>query len=465
MTPTSNASRREFLRRAAALSSLGTAAPFALNLAGLGAASAQSATDYRAIVCLFMFGGNDQNNTIVPYDSTSYAAYQAARGGLALPYGNLLEIAPATSQGGGRRFSVPGEMAELQALFAGKKAAVLANVGPILTPTTLADFKAQRHLPGRLFSHNDQVSTWQAYQPEGVRVGWGGRIGDLLMGQNSDVTFTSVSANGNAVLMSGNTVLQYQISSAGAIKIDTASGSPFGSTKAAAALQLLSMAGGSNLLEQDQAAVVKRSYAAADKVTTSLAGYPVTDAAFALPTALAADGLALQLQVVLRMMAARNVLGAKRQVFFVGLGGFDTHDDQLTRQPGLLARVSKAIDYFYRGTVSLGIENQATLFTASDFGRTLASNGDGSDHAWGAHHFIVGGAVKGGDIYGSMPEARIGTAANPHPLDTGGGRYIPTTSVDQYAVTLASWMGVSANDFNLVAPNIGNFSTPTLNFL
>jgi len=465
MKPTFAASRREFFRRATALSSLGTAAPFALNLAAIGAASAQSTSDYRAIVCLFMFGGNDHNNMVIPYDSASYATYHAARDGLALPYANLLEIAAATSQGSGRRFSVPAEMAELQALFANKKAAVLGNVGPILGPTTLADFKAQRNLPGRLFSHNDQVSTWQAFKPEGVRIGWGGRIGDLLMSQNSDTTFTSVSASGNAVLMSGNTVLQYQVSTSGAIRIGATASSLFGSAKSAAAVQALSMAGGTNLLEQDHAAIVKRSYVAADKVATALAGYPATDAAFTLPTALASDGLGLQLQIVLRMMAARSVLGAKRQVFFVGIGGFDTHDDQLTRQPALLARVSKAMDYFYQGTVKLGIENQATLFTASDFGRTLASNGDGSDHAWGSHHVIVGGAVKGGDIYGSIPEVRVGTSANPHPLDTGGGRYIPTTSVDQYAVTLAKWMGVSASDFSLVAPNIGNFSAPALNFL
>ncbi|PTT78975.1 Tat pathway signal protein [Pelomonas sp. HMWF004] len=465
MTKHHNASRRELIKRIAALGSLGTAAPFALNLAGIGAASAQSTSDYRAIVCLFMSGGNDQNNTIVPYDSASYAVYQAARSGLELPYSDLLEIVPTTSQGSGRRFSVPTELTELRTLFTNKKAAVLGNVGPILGPTTLADFLARRNLPGRLFSHNDQVATWQAYQPEGVRVGWGGRIGDLLMSQNSDSTFTSISASGNAVLMSGNTTVQYQISTSGAVTIGLAGGSPFTSSSAAQAIRTLSMSGGTSLLEQDQSAVVKRSYDAAAKINSALAGYPATGAAFVLPGALASDSLGLQLQVVLRMMAARSTLGAKRQVFFVNIGGFDTHDDQLDRQRPLLARVSKAIDYFYKGTVSLGIDSQATLFTASDFGRTLASNGDGSDHAWGGHHFIVGGAVKGGDIYGSMPEVRISTTANPHPLDTGGGRYIPTTSVDQYAVTLAKWMGVAQSDFALVAPNIGKFSAPTLGFI
>jgi uncharacterized protein (DUF1501 family) len=458
--------RREFTKRFSALSTLAQAAPFALNLAGIGASSAQSsASDYRAIVCLFMYGGNDQNNLIIPYDQTSYDQYASDRNGLELSRDTLLEITPTTSQGTGRRFAFPAEMSAAQSLFAQKKMAVLGNVGPLIVPTTLANFKARKNLPGQLFSHNDQTSTWQAYEPEGVRIGWGGRIADLLLDSNGDSTFSSISANGNAVLMSGNKTVQYQVSSSGAIKIAAASASSFGSSASAAALRALSMQGGSNLFEQDHAAIVARSFNAADKVTNALSSVATSTSGIELPTELADDGLGLQLQVILRMIASRSVFDAKRQVFFVSLGGFDTHDDQLTRQPALLERVSNAINYFYQGTESLGIADQVTLFTASDFGRTLASNGDGSDHAWGAHHLIVGGAVQGGDFYGSIPEVRIGTTANPHSLDTGGGRYIPTTAVDQYAVTLAKWMGVPSSDFATVAPNIGNFDSPYLNFL
>lgn len=466
MTTPHKASRREFLKRAAALSTLGSAAPFALNLAGIGAASAQSLPDYRALVCLFLYGGNDHNNMVVPYDTTAYANYQASRLGLEQPYANLLEIVPASSQGAGRQFALPTEMAPLQALFQQQHAAVLANVGPLLVPTTLADYKAGKNLPPKLFSHNDQQATWQAFSPEGVKVGWGGRMGDLLMSQNSDTTFTAISASGNAVMLAGQNVLQYQVGTSGATKINGAvATSLFGSASGDDALRALIMQGGSNLIEQDHAAVVKRSYAAADKLTTALATVPATDATVALPSDLANDNFAKQMQIILRLIAVRSALGAKRQVFFLSLGGFDTHDNQLTLQAALFTRMAKVMDYFYQSTVALGVQDSATLFTASDFGRTLTSNGDGSDHGWGAHHFIVGGAVKGGDIYGQFPDVRLGTSANPNPQDTGSGRFLPTTSVDQYAATLAKWFGVADSDLALVAPNIGNFASSNLGFV
>lgn len=466
MTIHNTASRREFLKRAAAFSVLGGAAPFALNLASVSALAAEPSSEYRALVCFFLFGGNDHNNMVVPFDAASYAAYQASRPGLeiAMPY--LQEIVPGTSQGAGLRFALPNYMSGLQGLFQSGKAAILANVGTLLAPVTLADYKARRNLPPKLFSHNDQTATWQAFTPEGSKVGWGGRMGDLLASMNTDTTFTAISASGNAVYLTGRNVLQYQVGANGSTNINAAvSSSVFGSTLGDDALRLLSMQTSNHLLEADHAAVVKRSFDAAAKVQAALATAPATDVDVALPTALANDNLAKQMQVIARLIKVRSQLGARRQVFFVGLGGFDTHDNELTAQATLLARVSQVIEYFYNSTVAQGVANQVTLFTGSDFGRTLASNGKGSDHAWGAHHFIVGGAVKGKDIYGSFPQVRIGTTANPNPLDTGSGRFIPTTSVDQYAATLARWFGVADSDMASVIPNIGNFSTRYLNFL
>lgn len=466
MTTHDSASRREFLKRAAAFGVLGGAAPFALNLAGIGAAAAQSTPDYKALVCLFLLGGNDHNNMVVPLDATSYAAYQASRPGLEIAAAKLLEIVPNTAQGVGLRFGLPDYMAPLQGLFQSGKAAVLANVGTLLAPLTLADFKAGRNLPPKLFSHNDQTATWQAFSPEGSKLGWGGRMGDLLMSQNTDTTFTAISASGNAVFLTGRNVLQYQVGSSGSTSINGAvASSLFGSASGDDALRLLTMQSSGNLLESDHAAVVKRSYDAAAKVKDALATAPITDADVALPADLANDNFAKQMQVIARLIKVRGQLGAKRQVFFVSLGGFDTHDNELVAQAGLLTRLAKVVDYFYQSTAKQGIANQVTLFTGSDFGRTLASNGKGSDHAWGAHHFVVGGAVKGKDIYGSFPQVRIGSAANPNPLDTGSGRFIPTTAVDQYAATLARWFGVADSDIASVVPNIGNFATRYLGFI
>lgn len=469
----SNSARREFLKRAAALSALGGAAPFALNLAGIGSAAAQVApTDYKALVCLFLSGGNDHNNTVIPYDTGSHAGYAAARGGtvstggIALDRNTLLEIVPTTSQGAGRQFALSAELAPLQTLFASGKAAVVANVGPLITPiTNAAQYRAGTvATPPKLFSHNDQQATWQAFSPEGGKVGWGGRLGDMFASSNSNALFTAISASGNAVFLSGQNIFQYQVSTSGATAIAGTTntnlfGSGNGANSGANVLKSLIQQGSSQILEQDHASVVGRSVGAASLIGTSLATIPASDARVALGTQ-ASNRLAQQLQIVARLIAVNSSLGAKRQVFFVSLGGFDTHDNQIVVQAALHTQLAGAIDYFYKATVALGVSNQTTLFTASDFGRTLSSNGDGSDHGWGAHHFVVGGAVKGGDIYGSFPVVALGTAD-----DVGSGRLLPSTAVDQYACTMAKWFGVADSSLNLIAPNIGNFATRDMGFM
>lgn len=461
MSP-NNASRREFLKRAAALSALGGATPFALNLAGVGAAAAQSAPDYKALVCLFFYGGNDQTNTVIPYDATSYADYFAARDTIARAQTDLLPLSPLTSLGG-RQLALPTEMAALKALFDNGKAAILANVGPLLAPIKDAtEYKSGTvPLPPKLFSHNDQTSTWQAFTPEGSKVGWGGRFGDLLGSMNSNAVFTAISAAGNAVFLSGQNTFQYQISTSGAVGINNINAtSLFGSAQGAAALKAVTTGDSAQLFEREHGRVVQRSIDAQAAVSAALTTLPSTDARVALPTAQANNGLAKQLQIVARLAGVSAALGVKRQVFFVSIGGFDTHDNQLTTQPALHGTVSAAVDYFYNATVQLGMASNITLFTASDFGRTLTSNGDGSDHGWGSHHFIVGGAVKGNDVYGNFPVIKLGT-----PEDLGSGRLLPSTSVDQYAATLGRWFGVADSDLGTILPNIGRFSTRYLGFV
>jgi uncharacterized protein (DUF1501 family) len=333
--------------------------------------------------------------------------------------------------------------------------AILGNVGTLVAPTSKTQYQnASVSLPPKLFSHNDQQSYWQSDSPEGATSGWGGRIADLIVGANSNQVFTAMSVSGSTVFLSGHSVLQYQVGTGGSVAIAGLSGSLFGSTSAGQVLQQLITGARSQMFENEYNKVTARSIAANTTLSAALAGAP------ALTTSFPTTTLANQLKMVARAISARTLLGAKRQVFFVSLGGFDTHDFQLRDQPPLHTQLADALSAFYQATVEMGVANQVTAFTASDFGRTLTSNGDGSDHGWGSHHFILGGAVKGGSIYGSFPTIAFNT-----PEDLGSGRLLPTTSVDQYAATLAKWFGVADTDMASVLPNVGNFATRDLGFM
>ncbi|HEX5126104.1 MAG TPA: DUF1501 domain-containing protein [Rhodocyclaceae bacterium] len=461
-----NASRREFLCRAAALGILRGASPFALQLAGIGAAAASTATDaddYRAIVCLFMVGANDCHNTVIPYDKSGYEIYAAARTDIALPRESLLPINVSNSDG--RAFALHPSLAPMQALFNSGGAAVLANVGPLIVPIKdAATFKGTSIArPPKLFSHNDQQAIWQAFSPEGAKVGWGGKMCDLLSSMNGNHMFTAISTSGNAVFLSSEKTIQYQITNNGAVSINRLNANNiFGSSKGAEALRAQIMANQSDLFEQEYGTVVNRSIEAQGLVSAALAKLPENDARVMLSNDLVQDKLAQQLRIVARMIGVRGDenMRERRQVFFVSLGGFDTHTNELEKQAELLASVGRSVAYFQRSMEQLGVADKVTLFTASDFGRSLVSNGNGSDHGWGGHHFVVGGAVKGGRIYGRFPEVTFNTTT-----DVGNGRLLPTTAVDQYAATLARWMGVSDGDMSTVLPNIRNFSQTDLGFL
>jgi uncharacterized protein (DUF1501 family) len=460
---TTQASRREFLRTASRLSVAGVATPWAVNLAAIGAAAAQTApTDYKALVCVFMYGGNDHSNMVVPFDNASYTLYAQSRTNLTLAQTSLLPLATPTNPSmAGRQFSLRTELQPLKTIYDAGKAAVLANVGTLVVPTTMAQYRARSvPLPPSLFSHNDQQSVWQTYngRREGARVGWGGRMGDLLATANQFQNFTCVSASGTAVFLSGQASVQMQIGNSGGLAITGVSGNTlYGSTAGPATARRLMTEDRANLFEKDYNTIVKRSTEAAQTLNTALAGFPTTAAPF---STFPATGLGNQMRNVARMIAARQALGARRQVFHVSIGGFDQHSGLINGHGGRMTELANAMSAFYQATVSLGIADSVTAFTASDFGRTLDSNGEGSDHGWGSHHFVVGGAVKGGELYGTWPETVLRG-----PNDVGRGNLLPTTSVNQYAATLANWFGIADTQMADVLPNAANFPQANLGFM
>ncbi len=457
-----NRQRREFLRRSSALGIAGSAAPWALSLAGIGEAAAANTTssapgDYKALVCVFLYGGNDYGNTLVPYDQASYNAYAAIRQTLATARDSLVATAltPTVALADGRQMALAPQFGKLKTVFDAGKLGVLLNVGTLVQPTTLAQYKAGVRLPPKLFSHNDQQSVWQASSPEGATSGWGGRMGDQFLSANGNATCTCTNVSGNAVFMSGQQAVQYQVSPSGAVAINGVTKPLYGSQACADALRsLITATDRSHWMEQELNRVVSRSVSAQAIVSAALGSLPPLATAFD-----STNSLATQLQMVAKMIAARGSLGVSRQVFFVSLGGFDMHDFLVAQHPGQLTLIDDALASFYQATVALGVADQVTAFTASDFGRTLTSNGDGSDHGWGSHHLVVGGAVKGGRFWGTLPSVSV-TADD----QVGQGRLLPTSAVDQLAATLATWMGVGASDLPRVLPQIGNYTQRDLGF-
>ena len=459
--------RRHFLQRSGQLALAGVATPMALNLAAMGEAAALNANDYKALVCVFLYGGNDYANTVVTFDDASHAQYAriraagagSAAGNIVLSQETLVNTAlqPYTALPNKRAYALHPSMTGLAQLFNTGKAAVQLNVGPLVVPLTRQQYQSgntQRYpQPPKLFSHNDQQSIWQSSSPEGSTVGWGGKLGDQAMASNSDALFTCISITGNSVYLSGNQALQYQCSAGGAIAVKPLQTNDWLMPNAGMreAFNDLIRQSSPHVLKNEYTTVMRRALQAEGKVTQAVNNVR-------LNTAFTNDNLSNQLKMVARLIGARNTLGNKRQVFMVSLGGFDLHDNLVSKQPGLLREVDQAMSAFYRATEELGVASQVTTFTASDFGRTLTSNGDGSDHGWGSHHFVMGGSVKGAAFYGEAPPVSVGDSDAPEDQwHVGQGRLLPRTSTDQFAATLARWFGVEEARLNEILPNLKHF--------
>ena len=460
----SNLTRRGLLKSTAALALQRVSIPMATSLGLMADAAAQSANDYKALVCIFLYGANDHYNTVIPYDVATHTNYYNIRkgtptagtvyDGIAIGRNALSATALSTALSDGRLMALNPEMSPLKTLFENKRASILMNVGPLVVPTSRIQYDNKSvPLPPKLFSHNDQQAYWQSsFQTEGGAKGWGGRAADLLLSNNSKSTLTCISINGNALFLSGQNAISYQMSSTGATTINAIKGkSLFGSANCAAALQTLITQQSSLPMASDYTTVTKRALDTYDGIVAAI-GATASASMNALFPSSATNTLSAQLKMVARMIEQQATFGMKRQVFMVGMGGFDLHDFLPTQHPPLLQKLSSAMKEFDDAMTSLGKGSQVTAFTASDFGRTLTSNGDGSDHGWGSHHFVMGGAVNGGTILGTAPE--IGLT---HNQQVGSGRLLPSTAVDQLGAELAAWFGVSATDVKTVLPNAKNF--------
>ena len=466
--------RREFLCRS--LGAFG-AAMLAFERFGLLNALAQS-VEYKALVCIFLNGGNDSGNTIIPYDD--YSTYAAARepSGLAIPQSSLLRtgVVPRV----GAEFGFHPSLTGLHDLWGQAKLAVVCNVGPLVEPANRDGYRNRTvRIPLNLFSHSDQINQWQTSVSDSASPsGWGGRAADKIGDINITVFPPVTSTAGTPVFTVGNIERPLVIASAPtrldtALRIDGFPNPPDNDTRYVEMQRLL-------LVDQDKTLVRGASRVTGEALTMERALRLTGDPAVPPFPLNPRTSLGNQLEQIAKLISVRNELGMNRQIFFCSLGGFDTHSAQVVNgstvtgtHRDLLLQVSNAMKAFYDATVQLGVASQVTTFTLSDFSRTWVPNGNlGSDHAWGSHQFVMGGSVRGGDFYG-MPGSN-GTvfptlAANgPDDTDEGSnarGRWIPTVAIDQYGASLASWLGVSSADLSAVFPNLGRFGQNNLGFL
>ncbi len=447
--------RRKFLSHAGAIGA-GAA------LAQLGAltARAQSAADYKALVCIFMYGGNDGNNTIVPIDTTGYADYAAARGAIALPQASLLPLVDPSGTASFGLHPALGGTAGFQALWDAKNLAVVANVGTLVSPLTKAQYLAASSAkPQSLFSHIDQQLQWQASLSNAPsNTGWGGRLADQLASLNTgSVVPAAISTAGNNLFLTGGATRSLTIPTSGSFGLGGFDSSTAAVARLTALKALLGIDSGTDLLD-----------AAQNVMTGSIASSAVLNPILKDTTSTASTyfsglttSIANQLRAVAKVIEARGAISANRQVFLVNLGSFDTHTGELATQNTLFGELGPAVKAFHDAMSAIGVGANVTSFTLSDFSRTYQSNtGGGTDHGWGSNHFVAGGAVKGGTMYGTWPTLALGG-----PDDAGQGRWIPTTAVDQYAATLASWFGVTGSGLATVLPNLSAFAPGTLGFV
>jgi uncharacterized protein (DUF1501 family) len=442
--------RRSFIRYAAL-----TAAGSAAGLRPFGALNslAQSATDYKALVCVFLFGGNDANNTLIQFDTAGYANYAAVRGPLTLPQSSLIQLAQAPN------FALNPNLPDIAKLFDSKAVALVTNVGTLVAPTTKTAYQHGATVPTNLFSHPDQQLEWQnASQSGSTQSGWAGRIADALTtsANPNGLVPMITSVAGDTLFCNGAASTPVSVSPGNLGGANCSEGTTECAAQQATAQALLQFDSGLSLVQADNT-ITSNAYNYAKVLTAATSSLPGLLTSF--PTG---NGLASQLKQIAQIIQARAALGVSRQIFFAGIGNFDTHSDQVAQQGVLLATISPALAAFYQATQELGVASNVTTFTMSDFSRTFQPNSNtGSDHAWGSHHIVLGGAVNGGQMYGTFP-----TLALNGPDDSGtNGRWVPTTGSVQYAATLANWFGVSPSQMATIFPNIGSFPTMNLGFV
>lgn len=440
--------RRSFIRYAS-LAAAGNV--FGLRPFGALNALAQSATDYKALVCVFLYGGNDANNTLIPFDKAGYANYAAIRGPLVLPQNTLLPLTPLPN------FALNPNLPDMQSLFNSGTVAIVANVGTLVEPTTRAQYLAGQTVPINLFSHADQQLEWQnAAQSSATPTGWAGRIADTLSANyNANASIPMItSVAGDTLFCNGVDTTPVSVSPGNLGGASCSEGAACAS-RLETAQALLSFSSGLTLVQADNN-ITSNAYSYAKTLMDAVQSIAPLQTIFP-----SNNGLAAQLKQIAQIIQVRSALGVQRQIFFAGLGNFDTHAGQVTLQGKLLAQVSPALAAFYQATQELNVASNVTTFTMSDFSRAFQPNSLlGSDHAWGSHHFVMGGAVKGGKMYGTFPTIALGG-----PDDSGSnGRWVPSTGAVQYAATLAQWFGVSTAQLPLVFPTIANFPTNNLGF-
>jgi uncharacterized protein (DUF1501 family) len=451
-----NQQRRSFLHKSlSSIAGITTASGVGLNFGLVNAALANSGArfdDYKALVCVFLYGGNDSLNMLVPTDDYEYQIYQQVRQSLAYSQESLLPINPTSAQP--YAMGMPSSMSAAHSLFEQEKLAVVANTGPLLQPVTkLQAIQDRTLLPPQLFSHNDQQNHWQSARPQDPAFsGWAGRMAELISDTQAGLPM-NLSIDGINLLQTGTITSPFSLNAAGPEQFAGLDPSKDWNSRRVATFDKL-MNNTSHLLEQGFKNVLLS--ASTNNTLIASALEQAVDTQVQYP---ANNGLAEQLKMVANLVSVQKELGQERQIFYVGLGGWDTHDNQATAHPRLLQSLSESLSAFQANIDELGLAEQITTFTMSDFGRTLTSNGDGTDHGWGGHQLIMGGAVNGQELYGKMPSLELGSDD-----DLGDGRIIPTLSVDQYAASLSRWFGLSENELNAVFPNLSRFDNNNLDF-
>jgi uncharacterized protein (DUF1501 family) len=461
----SSLSRRDFIRLSCCSAAAGAALATGVGRFGLVNAYAQGPT-YKALICIFLFGGNDGNNTVIPFDTAGYSAYLAARGdsvanpatALGLPQGSLLPINVKTLNNQPySAYALHPLMPGLQSLFNSGKAAVVANVGTLIKPTSQFQYThGQVQVPSALFSHSDQQNQWQTAAPNSKgSSGWAGRTADKTQGLNAGVNFPMIVSLAGANIFATGIATRPAAVNPG----QTSAFNNLDATRNTAMQNLLTLDSGVSLV-QAASNITGFAFSDSNALATALTHK------MAFNTQFPNTSIGGQLLQVAQIIQVRSFLSSNpinRQIFFCSMGGFDTHNHQLPDQGTLLTQLSAGMSAFYNATVEMGVDSQVTAFTLSDFGRTLQpSSGAGSDHAWGSHHIVVGGAVHGGDMYGSYPSLVLGGPNDTNTGNSARGRWIPSTPADQYAATLASWFGVSDSDLtSYVFPDLVNFQ-PTI---